>query len=130
MCCNPPASPTNADCQTANQIGALPDLDHLPYVSDFFDFSIYLDADQEQIERWYIERFMVLRQTAFQDPANYFHRYSKLNNNDAMQKARDLWQTINLVNLRENIECTRQRADLILHKAGDHAIEQILLRKQ
>ncbi|MCP4935038.1 MAG: type I pantothenate kinase [bacterium] len=106
------------------------DLDHLPYVSDFFDFSIYLDADQKQIERWYIERFMVLRQTAFQDPANYFYRYSKLDNKDAMQKASDLWQTINLVNLRENIECTRQRADLILHKARDHATEQILLRKQ
>ena len=105
-------------------------LDHLPYVSDFFDFSIYLDANQEQIESWYIERFMMLRQTAFQDPANYFHRYSKLSNKDAMTKARDLWHTINLVNLRENIENTRQRADLILHKADDHAIEQILLRKQ
>ena len=104
--------------------------EHLPYVSDFFDFSIYLDANQKQIESWYIERFMMLRKTAFQDPANYFHRYSKLSSTDAEQKAHDIWHTINLVNLSENIECTRQRADLILHKAGDHAIEQILLRKQ
>ena len=126
----PPRQPDKCRLPDRDPNTELSDLDHLPYVSDFFDFSIYLDADQEQIQRWYVERFMVLRQTAFQDPANYFHRYSKLNNDDAMQKAHDLWRTINLVNLRENIECTRQRADLILHKATDHAIEQILLRKQ
>ncbi len=102
----------------------------LPYVSDFFDFAIYLDAREKQIESWYIERFMMLRQTAFRDPANYFHRYSKLSPDDARQKALDLWTTINLVNLKDNIECTRQRADLILRKDANHAIEQVLLRKQ
>ena len=119
-------------CMTVE--GQLPspedDFEQLPFVSDFFDFSIYLDADQKQIESWYVERFMMLRQTAFRDPANYFHRYSKLSHNDAQKKAEDLWRTINLVNLRNNIECTRQRADLILHKGDDHAIEQVLLRKQ
>ena len=103
--------------------------EHLPYVSDFFDFSIYLDANEKQIESWYVERFMVLRQTAFRDPANYFHRYSKLSDSDATKKACDLWHTINLVNLKENIASTRQRADLVLHKGADHAVEQVLLRK-
>jgi type I pantothenate kinase len=103
--------------------------EQLPYVSDFFDFSIYLDARQQQIENWYIERFMVLRQTAFQDPANYFHRYSKLSDSDARIKALNLWRSINLVNLKENIACTRQRADVVLHKGKNHAIEQVLLRK-
>ena len=103
--------------------------DHLPFVSDFFDFSIYLDAPEKQIESWYVERFMVLRQTAFQDPANYFHRYSQLSDKDAKQKACDLWRTINLVNLNENIASTRQRADLVLSKGTDHAVTQVLLRK-
>ncbi len=103
--------------------------DHLSYVSDFFDFSIYLDANEKQIESWYVERFMMLRHTAFRDPANYFHRYSKLNDRDAKKKACDLWRTINLVNLKENIANTRQRADLVLHKGADHAIERVLLRK-
>ena len=78
--------------------------EQLPYVSDFFDFSIYLDAEEALLERWYVERFMVLRQTAFQDPGNYFHRYSKLDKKDARQKACDLWRTINLVNLKDNIK--------------------------
>jgi type I pantothenate kinase len=107
----------------------LHDSGHLPYVSDFFDFSIYLDADEKQIESWYVERFLMLRQTAFRDPANYFHRYSKFNDKDAKLKACEIWRTINLANLRENIASTRQRADLVLHKGADHAIEQVLLRK-
>lgn len=119
-------------CKTfgGEHIQPFPSQDHLPYVSDFFDFSIYLDADQKQIESWYIERFKMLRQTAFRDPANYFHRYSKLSEPDAEAKALDLWNSINLINLKDNIECTRQRADLVLHKGTDHAIEQVLLRKQ
>ena len=103
---------------------------HLPYVSDFFDFSIYLDADEKLLERWYIERFMVLRRTAFRDPGNYFHRYSKLDEAQARQKARQIWRSINLVNLKDNIINTRPRADLILQKSKGHAIEQVLLRKQ
>ncbi|MCF6200120.1 MAG: type I pantothenate kinase [Hyphomicrobiaceae bacterium] len=105
-------------------------LEHLPYVSDFFNFSIYMDAHEKQLEHWYIERFMVLRETAFKDPGNYFHRYSKLHKQEAEQKARDLWRTINLVNLRDNIRDTRPRADLILRKGEGHAIDQVLLRKQ
>lgn len=103
--------------------------DHLPYVSDYFDFSIYLDASQKQIENWYVERFMVLHETAFRDPGSYFHRYSHLDKNEARRKALHLWRTINLVNLRENIAATRQRANLVLRKGTDHAIEKILLRK-
>ncbi len=126
----PPRQPDK--CKLPNSPPAAPpaSFEHLPYVSDFFDFSIYLDAKQDQIESWYIERFMVLRRTAFVDPANYFHRYSKLSDEMALQKAKDIWRSINLINLKDNIECTRQRADLILHKSADHAIEQILLRKQ
>ena len=101
----------------------------LPYVSDFFDFSIYLDAEEQLLERWYIERFMVLRQTAFRDPDNYFHPYSKLDDKQALQKARHIWRTINLVNLKDNIKNTRPRADLILHKGEGHAIDRVLLRK-
>ncbi len=109
---------------------SLDPLEPHPYVSDFFDFSIYMDAHEEQLERWYIERFMVLRETAFQDPGNYFHRYSKLAKEEARQKALELWRTINLVNLKDNIRNTRPRADLILHKGKGHAINQVLLRKQ
>ncbi len=101
----------------------------IPFVSDFFDFSIYLDADSEVIGAWYVERFMRLRQTAFRDPASYFHRYSKLSNSEAIKKAESIWRNINLKNLMENILPTRQRADLILRKRADHAIETVALRK-
>ena len=107
-----------------------PDREILPFVSDFFDFSIYLDASKKQLESWYAERFMVLRETAFQDPDNYFHRYSKLDESAALKKALDIWRRINLVNLKDNIENTRQRADLVLHKGRDHAVESVFLRKQ
>lgn len=101
----------------------------IPFVSDFFDFKIYIDADEAILERWYVERFMRLRGTAFRDPAAYFHRYAGLSNPDADATARSIWRTINLVNLRENILPTRQRADLILRKGGDHEIEAVSLRK-
>ncbi len=101
----------------------------IPFVSDFFDFSIYIDAADELIEAWYVERFLRLRQTAFRDPASYFHRYANLSEEDACNIALSLWRTINLVNLRENILPTRQRADLILHKGADHAVEAVDLRK-
>ena len=88
----------------------------IPFVSDFFDFSIYIDAADGLIEDWYVERFLRLRQTAFRDPASYFHRFATLSEEEAKAIGLSLWQTINLVNLTENILPTRQRADLILRK--------------
>jgi type I pantothenate kinase len=101
----------------------------IPFVSDFFDFSIYIDAADGLIEDWYVERFLRLRQTAFRDPASYFHRYATLSEEEARAIGLSLWRTINLVNLTENILPTRQRADLILRKAQDHAVETVALRK-
>ena len=99
----------------------------IPFVSDFFDFSIYIDAADELIESWYVERFLRLRQTAFRDPASYFHRYATLSEEEARAIGLSLWRTINLVNLTENILPTRQRADLILRKGQDHAVETVAL---
>ena len=101
----------------------------IPFVSDFFDFSIYIDAADGLIEDWYVERFLRLRQTAFRDPASYFHRYATLSEEEAKAIGLSLWRTINLVNLTENILPTRQRADLILRKGKDHAVETVALRK-
>lgn len=100
-----------------------------PFVSDFFDFSIYIDADPRIIEQWYTARFMKLRDTAFRDPNAYFHRYTSLSEAAARARALEIWRTINLRNLEENIGPTRLRARLILHKQADHRIERILLRK-
>ncbi|MDJ0512525.1 MAG: type I pantothenate kinase [Methyloceanibacter sp.] len=101
----------------------------IPFVSDFFDFSIYVDAAEHLVERWYVERFLRLRQTAFRDPAAYFHRFAMLSEDEAREVALSLWNTINLVNLHENILPTRQRADLILSKGERHAVENVALRK-
>jgi type I pantothenate kinase len=101
----------------------------IPFVSDFFDFKIYIDADETILERWYVERFMRLRLTAFRDPAAYFHRYAGISEHEADRTARSIWRSINLMNLQENILPTRQRADLILRKGGDHEIEAVALRK-
>jgi type I pantothenate kinase len=101
----------------------------IPFVSDFFDFSIYIDAAEQLVEAWYVERFLRLRQTAFRDPASYFHRYATLSEEEAVATGLSIWQTINLVNLRENILPTRQRADLILRKGENHAVETVALRK-
>ncbi|MEM7774816.1 MAG: type I pantothenate kinase [Pseudomonadota bacterium] len=101
----------------------------IPYVSDFFDFSIFLDAETSVIEKWYLTRFLKLRETAFRDPAAYFHRYSTLSDEEARARALEIWRTINRVNLVENILPTRQRARLILSKGRDHSIEQVHLRK-
>jgi type I pantothenate kinase len=101
----------------------------VPIVSDFFDFSIYIDAEESLIHRWYVKRFMKLRQTAFRDPNSYFHRYATINEEDALKTAEDLWANINLKNLRENILPTRPRADLILRKGENHLVEQVALRK-
>jgi type I pantothenate kinase len=101
----------------------------VPFVSDFFDFSIYLDADEDVLRRWYVDRFLALRGTAFSDPKSYFHRYSKLTNAEAINTATSIWNRINLVNLYENILPTRQRADLILKKSETHAVEEVALRR-
>ena len=101
----------------------------VPFVSDFFDFSIYIDADETMIHDWYVERFMRLRETAFRDPKSFFHRYSQLSSGAARAIAEGLWANINLKNLRENILPTRPRADLILRKGSDHLVESVLLRK-
>lgn len=112
------------------QTGRLPrDPTGIPFVSDFFDFSVYIDADDDILEHWYVQRFMRLRETAFKDPLSYFHRYSKLTEEEARQTALSIWNRINLPNLQENILPTRQRADLILRKAGDHEIAEVSLRK-
>jgi len=112
------------------QTGRLPkDGEAIPFVSDFFDFSVYLDADEEVLRGWYVDRFLTLRGTAFADPKSYFHRYSKLSDAEASATANSIWSRINLINLHENILPTRQRADLILKKGVDHMVEQVALRK-
>ena len=99
------------------------------FVSDFFDFTIYVDAPTAEIQRWYVERFLALKQTAFQDPSSYFHQYAGLTDEQAEQKAVAIWNEINLVNLNENIMPTRNRANLILEKGLDHAVQSVQLRK-
>ncbi len=112
------------------QVRDLPsDGNHIPFVSDFFDFSIYIDAETEQIHKWYIERFLRLRETAFRDPKSFFNRYSELSEDAALSIGESLWQNINLKNLCENILPTRPRADLILRKGNNHLIEDVALRK-
>jgi type I pantothenate kinase len=112
------------------QAARLPkDGEAIPFVSDFFDFSIYLDADDEVLKAWYVNRFLIWRGTAFSDPRAYFHRYSKLTDPEAIATATDIWSRINLVNLHENVRPTRQRADLILKKGESHGVDEVALRK-
>jgi type I pantothenate kinase len=101
----------------------------VPIVSDFFDFSIYIDADENHIHDWYVKRFMSLRETAFRDPNSFFNRYASISHSSALAIAEGLWQNINLKNLRQNILPTRPRADLILRKGEDHLINEVALRK-
>jgi len=101
----------------------------IPFVSDFFDFSIFLDADPTVIQDWYVARFMRLRSTAFRDPGAYFHRYTSLSHDLAKARALEIWRNINLKNLEENILPTRQRARLILRKNAQHQVESVALRK-
>jgi type I pantothenate kinase len=101
----------------------------IPFVSDFFDFSVYLDADEDVLEQWYVDRFMTLRETAFRNPKSYFHRYSQVSDDEAVATAISIWTRINLINLHENILPTRPRADLILSKQKNHAVQQVALRK-
>jgi type I pantothenate kinase len=99
------------------------------FVSDFFDFSIYLDAPEQIIEDWYIQRFLTLRETVFRNENSYFHRYADLAEREAIQTARTIWREINLLNLHENILPTRERAHLIVEKQADHAVGRIRLRR-
>jgi type I pantothenate kinase len=108
--------------QTSRPVGRI-------FVSDFFDFSIYVDAEAEDIERWYVDRFRAFRQSVFTDPSSYFHRFSSLSDPEAEEMARGIWKKINLVNLKENIRPTRERADLILKKGEQHRVTHIQLRR-
>jgi type I pantothenate kinase len=99
------------------------------FVSDFFDFSIYIDAEEHDIETWYVTRFGLLRETVFRDPDSYFHRYAALTDEEADATAREIWRTINGVNLSENIIGTRARARLVLEKGNDHRVRRVRLRK-
>jgi type I pantothenate kinase len=101
----------------------------IPFVSDFFDFSVYIDADEDVLKTWYVDRFLTLRGTAFRDPKSYFHRYAKVTDTEAVETASAIWESINLLNLHENILPTRQRADLILKKGADHHVEDVALRR-
>ena len=98
-------------------------------VSDFFDFSVYVDARLEDVRGWYVDRFLRLRQTAFADPTSYFHRYAALSDEQAAATATRIWQDINEANLLENVRPTRGRANLVLTKGPDHAVTRIRLRK-
>ena len=97
-------------------------------MSDYFDFSVYLDATEEDLHRWYVNRFLRLRHTAFRDPLSYFRKYAELSETEAIATAEGLWTRINLLNLRENIVPTRERASLILKKGASHRIEAVALR--
>ncbi|HWM47637.1 MAG TPA: type I pantothenate kinase [Xanthobacteraceae bacterium] len=112
------------------QTGRLPrDGKAIPFVSDFFDFSVYIDADEDVLLSWYVDRFLTLRSTAFRDPKSYFHRYSHVDDAEASEIATSIWTRINLVNLHENILPTRPRADLILKKGPTHRIDEVSLRR-
>jgi type I pantothenate kinase len=111
------------------QAGRQTDKDTRVFVSDFFDFSIYVDADASHIERWYIERFETLKETAFMNPDSYFHRYADLSRDQSTAVARKIWKEINEPNLERNILPTRNRAKLILKKGQDHFVKEVWLRK-
>ena len=99
------------------------------FASDFFDFTIYVDADERIIEDWYVARFMKLRATVFQDPQAYFHRYASLSDDEARDTAHTIWREINGKNLRENILTTRTRAQLVLVKGPEHRVHSVHLRR-
>jgi type I pantothenate kinase len=112
------------------QTGRLPrDGKAVPFVSDFFDFSVYIDADEAVLREWYVKRFLALRDTAFTDPKSYFHRYAPLSDEEATATAIAIWERTNLANLEDNILPTRPRATLILKKGADHLVETVALRR-
>ena len=99
------------------------------FVSDYFDFSIYIDAREEDIEAWFTERFQTLRKTIFQDPDSFFKHFADFTEEQALALAHEIWTSINGKNLKENIEPTRARASLVLHKGADHKVDAVHLRK-
>jgi type I pantothenate kinase len=101
----------------------------IPFVSDFFDFSVYLHANEDVLEKWYVDRFRRLRETSFRDPRSYFRKYADLDDDETERVAKDIWRRINLENLHQNIAATRPRASLVLTKGADHRIEEVALRK-
>src|SRR3569832_140333 len=112
------------------QTGPLPrDGQAVPVVSDFFDFSVYIVADEAVLRNWYVKRFLSLRDTAFHDPRSYFHRFAALSDEEATATATAIWERTNLANLEDNILPTRPRATLILKKGADHAVESVALRR-
>ena len=112
------------------QTGPLPrDGKAVPVVSDFFDFSVYIDADEAVLREWYVKRWLTLRDTAFTDPKSYFHRYALLSDEEATATAIAIWERTNLANLEDNILPTRPRASLILKKGADHVVETVALRR-
>ncbi len=106
-----------------------PDHPHRVFVSDFVDFSIFVDADTDLLKQWYVQRFLKFRAGAFTDPKAYFHSYSQMSENKAIKIAGKIWDEINGVNLEENIRPTRDRANLILKKAANHQVSSVKLRK-
>jgi type I pantothenate kinase len=112
--------------QTAAQVAGKP---ARSFVSDFFDFSMYIDAEESDIETWYVQRFLSLRARVFRDPASYFHKYASLSDEAAVVEAKRIWREINGRNLNENVLPTRERAQLILEKASDHRTSHVRLRK-
>jgi type I pantothenate kinase len=112
------------------QTGRLPrDGRAVPVVSDFFDFSVFIDADEPVLREWYVHRFLALRDTAFHDPRSYFHRYAPLSDEEATATALAIWERTNLATLEDNILPTRPRATLILKKGADHVVETVALRR-
>lgn len=99
------------------------------FVSDYFDFSIYVDAAEADIEEWYVARFLALRESVFQHPDSFFRFYAGLSDDEAVATARGIWREINGRNLRENIEPTRERASLVMHKTRDHRVDRVMLRR-
>ena len=99
------------------------------YVSDFVDFALYLDAEESNVKRWYLSRFLKLRNGAFQNPESYFHRYAQLSDEEAVEVASGIWERTNRPNLLNNIQPTRPRADVILEKGADHFVSRVLLRR-
>lgn len=104
-------------------------VDSNEFVSDYFDFSIYVDSDESNIQEWYIQRFHALRQTIFQDPQSFFRHFADLSDVEATEVARGIWSQINGLNLRENIEPTKTRASLVINKGPDHRVTDVALRK-
>jgi type I pantothenate kinase len=102
---------------------------HPVFVSDFFDFSIYVDASEALLESWFLERFRRLRNTAFKDERSYFRRYAAIPEEEAMARAVEIWRNVNLKNLRQNVAPTRERANIVLRKGVDHAVDSVWLRK-